>query len=73
MKKVLAILFVFCLFSKGFGQSLADTVKLHEVFVTSTRQITDRAFYIKGIDSIVLANTTGTDLSEFTKILITLY
>lgn len=64
MKKVLAILFVFYPFVRDFGQSLADTVKLHEVFVTSTRQITDRAFYIKSIDSIVLANTTGTDLSE---------
>ncbi len=64
MRRLLAILFVICPFAKGIGQSLADTVRLHEVFVTSARQVTERAFYIKSIDSIVLANTSGTDLSE---------
>lgn len=64
MKKVLAIILIGVASSKAMGQSLADTVRLKEVFVTSARQITERAFYIKTIDSVVLANTAVSDLSD---------
>jgi iron complex outermembrane receptor protein len=65
MKRLLLILFI-CLL-KAFpanSQILKDTVKLKEVFVTSAKQITEKGFYLKNIDSIALANTSNTGISE---------
>jgi outer membrane cobalamin receptor len=46
------------------AQLLKDTVKLSEVYVTSKRQVTDRALYIKNIDTLALASASNTDMSS---------
>lgn len=65
MKRFLPALFI-CLLKAfpGNAQLLKDTVKLKEVFVTSAKQITEKGFYLKSIDSITLANTSNTGISE---------
>jgi iron complex outermembrane receptor protein len=63
MKRLLYILLLL-ISVPGAGQTLADTVKLGEVFVTSARQVTDRAIYVRNIDSLVLVNAKQSDLSD---------
>lgn len=64
MKRCLIVLVCLSGCFTVLGQSLKDTVKLNEVFVSSKRQVTERAFYLQNIDSIVLANATSSNLSE---------
>lgn len=64
MKKFISILLFFLAFTEGFGQSLADTVQLKEVFVTSVRQLSEKALNVKSIDSLVLATSVSSDLSD---------
>lgn len=63
IRKYLVIWLLLTLTLNLKAQSLKDTVKLSEVYVTSKRQVTERAFYIKNIDTLALASASNTDMS----------